>query len=99
LSRVIYVPIEEQKRLFENTLADPKNGVRNHAILRLMYGYPIHSIELTRLNTHDFSTDQGRIRARSDDDLLRPELSFNGIDRPFPLQCPVIIDALQAWIE
>ncbi len=99
MSRAIYVPIEEQKRLFENTLADPKNGVRNHAILRLMYGYPIRSIELTRLKTSDLATDQGRVRTRSDVDLLRPEISFNGIARPFPLQCSIIIEALQAWID
>ncbi len=99
MSRAIYVPPEEQKRLFANTLADPVNGVRNHAILRLMYGYPIRAGELSVLKTHDLATDQGIIRPRSESELLRAEISFSGEPRPFPLQCPIIIDALQKWLD
>lgn len=98
MARAEFVPPEEQKRLFENVLSG-SNGIRNHAILRLMYGYPLRAIETIRLKTHDLVTDEGQVKELPESNLLRAAVSYSGSVRPFPLSSETIIFALQQWVD
>lgn len=80
--------------MFENTLKDPKNGVRDHAILRLIYGSPVRPFELKRVVGRDLVNDEGRVLPKRDR-VIRKEISFNGRERPMPILDSVLIEALQ----
>lgn len=92
------MPAREQKRLFENVLIQ-QNGIRNHAILRLMYGYPLRAIEAIKLKTFDLVSDEGVVKELSETNTLRASVSFSNTERPFPLSCKKIIEAVQRWID
>lgn len=98
MARPEYHPKEDRERLFRNTLMDAKDGVRDHAILRLMYGYPIRPVELIRLKTHDLANDQGCVLPKRDR-VMRAEIAFNGRERPMPILDAVLIEALEAWLR
>ena len=98
MTRPEYHEKKDRDRLFRNTLKDPENGIRDHAILRFMYEAPIRSLEIARLMTHDLVNDQGQVTKLSCVDL-RPEITFSGHSRPLPLTAPNLKSALQAWIE
>lgn len=98
MARAEFHPEKDRERLFENTLKDPKNGIRDHAILRLIYGAPVRPIELIRFITRDFVNDRGEVEPNRHC-VVRAEVSFNGRERPMPLLDPVLIDALQKWID
>lgn len=89
---------EQRGRLFKYTLLDLKSGVRDHAMLRLMYGIPIRPIELCRLLTSDLATTEGLVlpdRHR----VIRHVIAFNGKERPLPVLDGTLIIALQEWLE
>ncbi len=98
LARPEYHNEKERDRLFKNALSDPENGVRDHAILRLLYGAPVRPLEAARLMTHDLVSDKGRVI-----DVpvfeLRKEIAFNGRERPIPIANKKLIEALQLWIN
>lgn len=98
MSRAEYIPAEEQKRLFSNVLSST-NGIRNHAILRLLYGYPLRGLEAIRLKTHDLVTDEGKVKVLPETNQLRAAVSFSGVERRFPLTSEKIISALQQWVD
>lgn len=98
MSRAEYTLEEDRNRLFKNTLADPKDGVRDHCILRLLYGLPLRPVELIRLETLDFVNSDGVVFSNADG-VLRKEISFNGLERPFPILDKVLISSLQAWVD
>ncbi len=98
MARPEYHPEVDRNRLFANTLKDPKNGIRDHAILRLIYGSPVRSIELIKLVTRDLVDDQGQIKPKRDR-IIRSEVSFNGKERPMPILDDVLIDALKKWVD
>ena len=98
MSRPQYHDEKDRNRLFRNTLKDPINGVRDHAILRLLYGTPLRSIEQAKLKTHDLVNDQGHV-TNENYILLRSEVSFNGKQRPIPLNNPILKDSLQRWVD
>lgn len=98
MARPEYHPTEDRDRLFQNTLKDPIHGVRDHAILKLLYGYPIRPIELIRLKTLDIATDEGRVLPKRDR-IMRAEVAFNGRERPMPILDPVLIQALEEWLK
>lgn len=98
LSRAEYTPKKDRNRLFKNTLADPSNGVRDHAILRLLYGMPVRPIELIRFSTCDFVDQQGVVNP-NEKLVIKKEISFSGLERPMPLLDPVLINGLQAWVN
>lgn len=89
---------ETRNRLFRNTLLDPNDGVRDHAILRLLYGSTLRPIEFIRIMTHDLVDDTGRIITNGEG-VVRKEISFNGRERPLPILDIVLIDALQQWVD
>ncbi len=98
LSRPEYHKPEDVQRLLKNTLKDPDWGIRDHALLALLYGLPVRSIELIRLKTKDMCNDEGVItpdRKRE----LRGAVSFNGRARTFPVLDPLLIHAQQQWID
>ena len=66
MARPEYHKLEDRNRLFRNTLKDESDGVRDHAILRLIYGLPLRPVELIRLRTHDVATDQGKVLPKRD---------------------------------
>jgi hypothetical protein len=96
VARPEYHDQQTLERLFANTLIDPKNGVRDHGILRFMYGAPVHPIELIRLKTHDLVNDKGELKT-GDHGVVRAEVSFSGRERPLPILDPILISALQNW--
>lgn len=98
MARPEYHTEEDRKRLFRNTLIDPKDGIRDHAILRLIYGYPIRPVEVIRLKTSDLATDQGCVLPKRDR-VMRGEIAFNGRERPMPILDEILIKALEAWIQ
>jgi site-specific recombinase XerD len=98
MPRPEYIEEKKRKRLFENTLADPQNGIRDHALLRMMFGSFIRSIELIRLKTGLLVTEAGVVQP-NEDLVIPPEISFNGRERPMPLSNPVLIDSIQRWIN
>lgn len=98
MARPEYHLKEDRDRLFENTLKDPKSGVRDHAMLRLAYGLPVRPVELIRLMTGDLANDQGRVLPKRDR-VMREEVAFNGRERPMPVLDEVLIEALQRWLD
>jgi integrase len=98
MARPEYHDIETRKRLFRNTVIDPDNGIRDHAILRFMYGAPVRPVELIRFKTHDLVNDNGILKS-GDNGIIRAEVSFNGRERPLPINDPDLISALQKWID
>jgi site-specific recombinase XerC len=98
MARPEYIDKKKRDRLFSNTLASPNNGVRDHALLRLLFGSFIKPIELIRINTNFFVNGKGIVLPN--ENLLMPsEISFNGKDRPMPILNPILIDALQKWVN
>lgn len=98
MARPEYHPEEDRERLFRNTLKDPKDGVRDHAILRLIYGLPVRPMELIRLKTIDLANDEARVLPRRDR-VMRGEVAFNGRERPMPILDSVLIGALEQWLQ
>ena len=98
MARPEYHEEKDRNRLFRNTLKDPDNGIRDHAILRLLYGTPLRSIEQVRLTTRDLVNDEGLI-INENWILLRPVVAFNGKERHIPLNNSILKDALQKWVD
>jgi len=98
MARPEYIDISSRNRLFENTLADPNNGIRDHALLRLMFGTFLRPIEIIRLKTAFFVDSNGRVFSNPDY-VLTDDTSFNGKERPMPISNAVLIDALQRWVD
>lgn len=98
MARPEYIEKSKRKQLFRNTLADPENGIRDHALLRFLFGSFIKSIELIRLKTGFIVNEKGLVEP-NEDLAIPPELSFNGKQRPMPILNPILIDALQKWID
>jgi integrase len=92
--------IEKRKRdlMFKNTLADPVNGIRDHALVRLLFGSFIRPVEMIRLKTSFFANEKG-IVLPNETLVIPPELSFNGKERPMPILNQILIDSLQKWIN
>ncbi|VAW58815.1 hypothetical protein MNBD_GAMMA08-1112, partial [hydrothermal vent metagenome] len=82
----------------KNTISDPANGIRDHAILRLLFGLPVRSIEMIRLMTSDVCNQAGTINP-NEKLTIRKEISFSGIERPMPLLNSQLIKALQLLID
>jgi len=98
MARPEYHSLKDRVRLFKNTLSDPKDGVRDHAILRMLYGAPVRSVELCKFMGHDFVTDEGLVLGNPDC-VVREAVAFNGKQRPMPLLDPILIEALQSWVD
>jgi len=98
MARPEYHKPEDRERLFRNTISDPKDGIRDHGILRLLYGMPTRSIELIRFMSHDFVNDEGKVIVNPNC-MVRAPVAFNGVERPFPMVEPILIEALQAWVD
>jgi integrase len=98
MGRGLYHDQKVRNLLFANTLLYPKNGIRDHAILRVLYGTTLRPIEMINIKTHDLVNDEGSIKT-GDGGVLRQVISFNNKTRPFPLNDPQLIDALQKWID
>jgi integrase len=92
--------IEKRKRdlMFKGTLADSVNGVRDHAILRLLFGSFIRPVEMIRLKAGFFANEKG-IVLPNETLVIPPEISFNGKERPMPIMDSVLIESIQLWIN
>lgn len=99
MARPEYHTQDQRDRLFRNTKKDiANNGVRDLAILRLLYGLPVRPIEICRFSTNDFANEQGQVLP-NENAVIRAEIAFNGRERPMPILDPTLIEALQTWVS
>lgn len=99
MARPEYHTKEQRERLFRNTKKDTaNNGIRDLAILKLLYGLPVRPIEMCRFSTKDFANEQGQVLP-NENSVIRAEVAFNGRERPMPILDPILIEALQGWIS
>lgn len=96
--RAYLVEPKERDRLLKNTLNTGDDRVRNHAILRLLFGSPMRLIELARLNTNEVCDREGKLLDLSHF-RIKKEVSFNGKERYFPIVDKAILKAVQKWID
>ncbi len=95
--RACFIEPRNRDRLFKNTLNTEDSGIRDHSILRLIFGSPMRLIELARIDTREFCDREGKLL-----DLslfaIKKEVSFNAVERPFPITDKQILKALQDWV-
>jgi len=96
-NRALYIKPKVRKQLFQNTRIDHEHGIRDHCLLRLIFGSTARPIELCRMKTSDFVNDKGELIV-GENTVMRGEISFNGSERLFPILDPDLRSALQDWL-
>lgn len=71
------------------------HGIRNAALLYVLFGTGLTAGEIGRLTTHDYCDSKGSTRRKC---IVRAEISYNGYERALFWSNKKIVDAIDAYL-